>query len=376
MSRIYSQDQEDVVLANDVLSWISYVKRPLTVTELQHALAISPGTINIDDDALTDEELLISVCAGMVTVDKKSSIIRLVHYTTQEYFEHIRNVRFPNAQVNITMSCLTYLRFELFNEACVNEASLERRMQNYKFSRYAAQHWADHARGDGENVAEIQNAIFKTFESVGRRDAICQIKTYVESPLGKFEGLKDRSLLQLIAMNGLATICGCLLDKRLDQDDAFVSDFLRWPTKCRQAITPSISIAAQDKDGRTSLHEAASYGHLEVLKLLLDAKAEVATQDNYGRTALHRAAWKGHSEVVKLLLDAKADVNTPDNDGWTALHQAAWNGHSGVVKLLLEAKIDVTMHDNDGWTAQRISESNGHSEVVKLLLNANVDVST
>src|SRR6266516_7172776 len=68
MKRIYSQDAEDVELAKQVLSWISYAKRPLTVSELQHALTIVPGARDLDDDALTDKELLLSVCAGIVTI--------------------------------------------------------------------------------------------------------------------------------------------------------------------------------------------------------------------------------------------------------------------------------------------------------------------
>jgi ankyrin repeat protein len=47
--------------------------------------------------------------------------------------------------------------------------------------------------------------------------------------------------------------------------------------------------------------------------------------------------------VVKLLLEAKADVNAKASDGQTALHRAAGNGHEAVVKLLPEAKVDVKL---------------------------------
>jgi ankyrin repeat protein len=43
--------------------------------------------------------------------------------------------------------------------------------------------------------------------------------------------------------------------------------------------------------------------------------------------------------VVKLLLEAKADVSVEDNDGWTALHIAAKNGYEAVVKLLLASSV-------------------------------------
>jgi hypothetical protein len=49
------------------------------------------------------------VCAGLVAVDKESSIIRLVHYTTQEYFERVRIEWNPGAQEEIAVTCLQCL---------------------------------------------------------------------------------------------------------------------------------------------------------------------------------------------------------------------------------------------------------------------------
>ena len=78
MTRIEGQNPEDSELAKKVLSWISYAFRPLSITELQHALAVETGHAEIDLDALPDEEILISVCAGLVILDKESNTVRLV----------------------------------------------------------------------------------------------------------------------------------------------------------------------------------------------------------------------------------------------------------------------------------------------------------
>jgi hypothetical protein len=87
MERIEGQVADSQELAKQVLSWITCAKRPLTTSELRHALAVEKGESELDEENLPEIEDMVSVCAGLVTVDEKSEIIRLVHYTTQEYFE-------------------------------------------------------------------------------------------------------------------------------------------------------------------------------------------------------------------------------------------------------------------------------------------------
>jgi ankyrin repeat protein len=53
----------------------------------------------------------------------------------------------------------------------------------------------------------------------------------------------------------------------------------------------------------TPLHRASSCGVLEVARLLLSYKAKVDVKDKEGRTAFQVAASKGHHEITKLLLE-------------------------------------------------------------------------
>ena len=222
MNRISSQNKEYVDLANQVLGWILYAKRSLTVRELQHALSVVPDCTDIDEAALTDEESLISACAGIVTIDKESSVIRLIHYTAQEYFERNRNARFIDAPTAISTTCLTYLGFDVFAEFCIDEMALKKRLENYAFAAYAAEYWGCHIKGDRENDPEYQDAIVEKFKSVSRRDALCQIGAYLEPTEGRFEIVMGRSLLHLFAAHGLATLCKCLLDQRFDHNGWYV----------------------------------------------------------------------------------------------------------------------------------------------------------
>jgi cytohesin len=54
-----------------------------------------------------------------------------------------------------------------------------------------------------------------------------------------------------------------------------------------------------------------------VVKLPFDRCADVNARERKGRTPLGFAVYHGHVEVLKLLVDAGADVNIRDGVGWT-----------------------------------------------------------
>jgi ankyrin repeat protein len=58
-------------------------------------------------------------------------------------------------------------------------------------------------------------------------------------------------------------------------------------------------------------------------------------------TALFIACLKGYKEIVKVLLDYKADINHQDSSGKTALDIAQNGGHKEIVEMLLNSKRDM-----------------------------------
>ncbi|OAG07431.1 ankyrin repeat protein, partial [Paraphaeosphaeria sporulosa] len=145
IQRIDGQLDGDQALAKKVLSWITYARRPLTTAELCCALAVERGESELDPDNVPDIEDLLSVCAGLVVIDKESAIVRLVHYTTQEYFKRISETWYSGAALHIALTCLTFLSFDLFKTgSCFFDEEFEERLEESKLLDYAAKYWGKH----------------------------------------------------------------------------------------------------------------------------------------------------------------------------------------------------------------------------------------
>jgi ankyrin repeat protein len=107
-------------------------------------------------------------------------------------------------------------------------------------------------------------------------------------------------------------------------------------------------------------------GDLETVKVLLKANANAnatASLLNFTKvTALHIAAEVGHTKIVKVLLDAGAEVDARTSNDTTPLHQAAQEGHLDIVRELLIAGADLDARDDNGTTPHDFALHCGHEE--------------
>jgi hypothetical protein len=146
MERIEDQIRETRELAKQILFWIFYARRPLSTEEIRHALAVKIRSAKLDKDYLPSANLVRSLCLGLVTIDGESGMIRLVHYTTQEYFRRTQSRWFPDAELEIVKTCITYLSFHTFQTGfCEDDAEFETRLQSNVLYDYAARNWGHHA---------------------------------------------------------------------------------------------------------------------------------------------------------------------------------------------------------------------------------------
>jgi len=104
-----------------------------------------------------------------------------------------------------------------------------------------------------------------------------------------------------------------------------------------------------EKYGKTSLHWATQYwGNVEIVRMLIDAGADVNLKDNNGDTPLHVAAKYGRVEIVRILINARANLDVQNNHDETPVHYAAMNGNPGIARMLIDAGADETILNDEG----------------------------
>ncbi|MGK7951466.1 MAG: sigma-70 family RNA polymerase sigma factor [Xenococcaceae cyanobacterium] len=193
-----------------------------------------------------------------------------------------------------------------------------------------------------------------------------EISTFLEIPISTIKNRlhSARNRLKPELMNMVENY---LENQRPSQDNTFVNKVTQtFEAACRgdiETIQTSIQqdtrlVNIQDKNVQTTpLHLAAHRGYLDIVKLLIDAGADVnAEEGNYSKSnPLHWAAKEGNLQVVKLLVESGAKLNVKDNwfnltpFGWTILVNCPFdegkleNRHPEVREYLLSqgAQLDI-----------------------------------
>jgi ankyrin repeat protein len=104
---------------------------------------------------------------------------------------------------------------------------------------------------------------------------------------------------------------------------------------------------------------AAINNQLQLAKVLIERGADV---NKAGWTPLHYAATKGHREMMRLLMDHEAYIDSESENGTTPLMMAAYYASPLTVKLLLEEGADPTLVNNANVSALDLALSKDHQQ--------------
>lgn len=140
----------------------------------------------------------------------------------------------------------------------------------------------------------------------------------------------------------------------------------------RRLIATGTSVNAQDENRNSAFLLAGAEGRLEILKLTLQAGADLKSTNRYGGTALIPACHHGHVETVRELLKTKIDVNHVNRLGWTALLEVVILGDGSptyveITRLLLAHGANVNLPDNQGVTPLGHARQRSQHAIVPIL---------
>lgn len=377
MERIMKQETDDAELARKVFSTVFFAKRNLTLKELLQAIETRSGDREYIDGEL-DEIVILNVTKGLIAIertsfeddDKSGMTVRFDHLTRREFFDfhYTWKTWFPNGLVGMASTCLTFLSFDTFAEACQSEEEFQAKESELPFVSYAVQFWGDHVREAGPDANEITAAAIKYLQDPHRVEAYIQAAWIANTRhREKWDVRRDIHPLHICAWFDLS----------------FLMPFLKHDPK-------DINIQ-EETHGQTPLMYACRRGSVETVRWLLTLGALVNKRSEKGRTALFEALLRlkkdpknnsnrdiiKSSQIVDLLLNEELrgrqiNVNrrNPRHLQQTALITSIeWQQPKIALSILKHPNLKINVQDLDGTSALHLAACNDFAEVVEEILH-------
>ncbi|EAU90687.2 2-5A-dependent ribonuclease [Coprinopsis cinerea okayama7 len=343
IERVEAQPPETRDLAMRTLLWIVFAKEPLSLKQIQWALAVHPETYKYDERRVPHQKTILSACCGLVDLHPETNVLRLVHFTAKDALPSLILQRIPQPHAVIARTLIE--RFVSCNwgtQSTLTPGDYDQRLFQHTLLRYAIKYWGTHTREGiaDEGLFHATVEFLRNCNSFPIRLAIprrpWEFRFDIVGPLH----LVSFFDLPIDILGALCSFCD-----------------IRSPTSMYK-LTP--------------LAFAVDYDRLDIVKRLLHLDGTlVNAKDRDGRTPVHIAVPNDNEPMLSLLLECpEIDVNAVDDDGYTPLHRASDAGAASAVRCLLQRRdVDLTLETKlEGQTALMLACSATRSEVVSLLL--------
>ena len=389
MQRIEQANEDDREIAMKFLQWITFALRPLTVPEVEHACAIDARAKDIDPDEVLRASDMTSICAGLVIIDA-SEIVRLVHFSAQNYFQENRQRWFPEGDISLARDCLSYLSLKAFDSGPsigpTERDDFETRSSEYPLLEYCSSYWGFHAVS-ANKPQELTLRILAFLNNSEHLNSAVQALWYSDSADVAGWDVKSGVLpLHLAAYFGLTRVASSLLSAgaATDSRDSQGATPLMYAAAggnapvvqelLREGADPNLVCSR----GRSSLHRAIAFDKVNVARILLDhpnIDVNLVDGSRKDQTPLMLASSYGRGQIVPILTHKPGlDVNSqaPESQS-TALHFAAQLADAQIVSTILDHP-DVDVNKRNRWcTPLTVAAQNGHLSVVEALLDHGAD---
>ncbi|KAJ6505872.1 ankyrin repeat-containing domain protein [Mycena vitilis] len=357
-------NEDDVVYAAALLRWLAFSAEPVTLGQLDEALAINfsePGRWVFEPQNRGNVEVVCCLLEGLVTVGVSEADsagqkrpVTLAHSSVNDYIvseqfstKYKHDLTEAPSHTFLTQSCVAYLLH--FEHNPLNSNTLPQ----YSLTPYAAKFWSHHLlRCHDQGV--LQHSIMHLLENGSQ---------------------------QYTALN-----CVYNIERRWQAPDANWTQHAPWPLYLCSLIGYTEGVVIVLKHGAdvnatggiygSAVQAASVNGHEEIVRVLLDHGADVnATGGEYG-SALQAAAWYNCVDIPRVLLDHGADVNATGGEYGSALQAAASRGNTGIVLLLIEQGANVNGTGGKYGSALQAAAANGNVDIARVLLDHGADVNT
>ena len=210
IDRINAQSSDWKDLATRTLMILVCARQSLTMEELCDALSVDLESKDAHEGDRPDSIDVVSSCVGLVTFDKQSNTVRLVHKSAQDFFDRNINRLFLHAEATVAVICLTYTkaRSQGYEEA---EISSSQFLHKNQFYTYAYSNYWYHC----QNADKQKNLVLET-ENTGLSVQAAQDVALLASQLGIEQFSNDLLAIKEPIIDackrGMASLLEALLD--------------------------------------------------------------------------------------------------------------------------------------------------------------------
>ena len=348
-----------------LLQCVTVAVRPLPVEELAEVLAVdfdaarNGGMPNVKPDWRWSDQhqVVLSTCSSLIAIVDHDhyQVVQFSYFSVKEFLMSDRlacscgdvsryHILLSPAHLILAQACLGVL-LRLDDHVTEDDAS------GIPLSRYAAQHWVDHAQFEDVS-SHIQDVMVHFFDADKPHWAAWHRVYDIDDQdwwgVTPESGIRRPPPLYYAALCGFYDLAEHLVLKNPEHVNA----------RGGQMVTPLI----------VALHA----GHSQIADLLHAHSSDIHTRGRWGGTVLHAEPFSGFVDVVQWLLGHGADVNARDADGFTPLHLMWTLDYPEICRMLLEHNADIDARDKFGkvplhWAAMGGDVKDGLKSMQSLL---------